>query len=112
MEFCFKNSYWGKNGKYQEDVNKLNELMPDYGYTTNKYMNLFITISKIYYRKYNDGDSIFEFEERVTKYIEPFAEQINFNSYKDYDGQELEDLVDRVILFIKDKDLSYESIDH
>ena len=105
-----KNMYWNETGKYQQEADKLNDLMPDYGYTTNDYMNIFITISKIYYRKYNDGDSIFEFEDRVSKYIEPFAEQIDFNSYKDYDGQELEDLVSQVIEFIKDKDLSYESI--
>jgi len=86
--------------------------MPDYGYTTNDYMNLFVAISKVYYRKYNDGDSIFEFEKIVVKYIEPFTDQIQFNSNKDYDGQDLEDLVDRVVEFIKDKDLRYESINY
>jgi len=109
-ELKMENTYWNSNGKYQQKINKFNELMPSMGYTTNDYMNLFITISKVYYRKYNDGDSIFEFDDRIRKYVRPFSTEINFDYYKDYDGQDLEELVNGVIEFIKNKDLSYQEI--
>jgi hypothetical protein len=101
------NTYWGNNGKYQQEVEKLNNLMPDFEYTDNPYINLFITISHIYYRIYNDGDSFLNFENRVTRYVEPFRNDIYFNSFKEYKDEELEELINRVIEFIKDKDLNY-----
>lgn len=106
-----KNTYWNSNGKYQQEADKLSELMPDMGYTNNEYVNLFITVSHIYYRRYNDGDLFTEFEECISKYIEPFSTEIDFNSYKDYEGQELEDLVSRIIEFVKNKDLSYQAVE-
>ena len=102
-----KNTYWNNNGKYQQEIEKLNLLMPDFEYTDNQYMNLFITVSHVYYRVYNDGDSIFDSEDRVEKYVKPFEKEIDFVAYKDYKGKELEQLIDRVIEFIRDKDLNY-----
>jgi len=102
-----KNTYWNNNGKHQQEIEKLNNLIPDFGYTDNQYINLFITISNNYYRGYNDGDSFLDFEDRNEKYIKPFSTEIKFEIYKNYKGKELEKLVDRVIEFIKDKDLRY-----
>lgn len=102
-----ENTYWNNNGKYQQEIEKLNELMSDFEYTDNAYMNLFITVSHIYYRIYNDGDSFVDFEERIQEYIVPFEDDIDFNSFKEYRDEELEGLINRVIEFIKDKDLSY-----
>lgn len=48
------NTYWNHNGKYQEWVNTINETMPSMYYTDNKYMNVFIAISNIYYEIYNN----------------------------------------------------------
>jgi hypothetical protein len=104
--FNINNSYWSGKGKHQQELEKLYKLMPDYGYTDNDYMNLFIAISKVYYRHYNDGDSIFDFKDIIEDYILPFGNEIRFDKYKDYDGSDLENLVDRVIEFIKDKDLT------
>jgi len=102
-----KNTYWNSNGKHQQEIEKLNLLMPDFEYTDNQYMNLFITVSHVYYRVYNDGDSIFDSKDRVEKYVKPFEKEIDFEAYKDYKGKELEQLIDRVIEFIKNKDLNY-----
>jgi hypothetical protein len=104
--FDIDNSYWAGKGKYQQEIEKLYEFMPDYGYTDNDYVNLFITISKVYYRHYNDGDSIFDFEDRIEDHVLPFENEIQFDKFKDYDGADLENLVDRVIEFIKDEDLT------
>jgi len=101
--------YWNGNGKYQEESDKINDLMPGYGYTDNDYMNLFISISNIYSRVYNDGDSFIEFDEKIG-YITPFEKDICFDKHIDYSGQELEELVDRVVEFIKDKNLSFKVI--
>ena len=102
-----KNTYWNNNGKHQQEIEKLNLLMPDFEYTGNQYIDLFITMSHVYYRVYNDGDSIFDSEDRVEKYVKPFEKEIDFKVYKDYKGKELEQLIDRIIEFIRDKDLNY-----
>jgi hypothetical protein len=49
------NSYWDGNGKHQDWVNKVSETMPDMYYTDNRYMNVFIAMSNIYYEIYNNG---------------------------------------------------------
>ena len=48
-------TYWNNNGKYQEWVDKINDTMPDMYDTDNKYMNIFIAVSKIYYDIYNSN---------------------------------------------------------
>lgn len=37
-----KNTYWNHHGKYQAQVNEIEQLLPSYGYTYNRNMNLFI----------------------------------------------------------------------
>jgi hypothetical protein len=101
------NTYWNNNGKYQKELERINDMMPDFDNTDNDYMNLFITMSKIYYRHYNDGDSFSDFKGDVYNYIKPFANDINFKSYECYTGESLESLIDRTIEFIKDKNLEY-----
>lgn len=49
------NTYWNSNGKYQAWANEINETMPDMYYTDNRYMNVFIAMSNIYYEIYNNG---------------------------------------------------------
>jgi hypothetical protein len=41
------------------------------------------------------------------EHLEQFANEINYNRFCDYEDEELEQLTDRVIEFIKDKDLTY-----
>lgn len=50
-----KNSYRNHNGKYQAQVDEFEKLVPSFGYTYNKAMNLFILISHLYYDAHNNG---------------------------------------------------------
>ena len=49
------NTYWDGAGKYQSWADMVSETMPTYNKTDNEYMNVFISISKIYYEIYNNG---------------------------------------------------------
>lgn len=66
------NTYWLNNGKYQKEYDKISELIPPEGFTDNKYINLLIAISKLYYRHFNDGDNLEHFENLIKKYVLPF----------------------------------------
>ena len=113
-----ENTYWNEEGKYQAEADRINDLMPSWGKTENKYMNLFLIASNIYYDIYNNGggnikDSL---EEYVENYIKPFANEIkaiNFNVtlntiYRNLKKEEkLERFMDEVVELVSDKDLSY-----
>lgn len=111
MRNMCKNShktYWNNNGKYQQFVTETNKIMPDYGDTSNLYMNLFIGISKLYYDCYNNGgcnifdcymDKVEKIQEKVGKIV--VKRLINDNEY-------LESITNKVMEYLLDKDLSYE----
>lgn len=113
------NNYWNKQGKYQEELNKFNVLTPDWGYTDNKYMDLFLAISKIYYDVYNNGGGNIKdtYTEDIEKYIVPFAKDIKslrlnvtmntlIKNFKKL--EKLEAFTDEVLLYLSGKDLSYD----
>lgn len=52
-------TYWNSLGKYQDEVDRINKLVPSRGRTDNRYMNLFLVASNLYYDMYNnDGCNI------------------------------------------------------
>lgn len=99
-------SYWNNNGKYQKFVNRINKIMPDWGYTENKYMNLFIDISKLYYDCYNNGgcnikDFYMDRVANVKKYINlDIRRFIREEKYR-------EDKTSQVFIYLLDKDFTY-----
>lgn len=109
--------YWNGNGKYQNEADKISKLIPDVGYTNNKYMNLFIIASNIYYDVYNNGgcNLKYSYDKPITTYLMPFNDQfrIDFTCGADKIAKKLcnkktlENFFNRVIEIIKDKDLSY-----
>lgn len=112
------NSYWGNNGKYQDELDKLESLKPDYGMTENKYMNLLITISSIYYDVYNNGGGNLRdcYPDRIEKYLVPFATElktirlnVTLNTLiKNFKNDEkLEAFMDEIIMYLQDKDLDF-----
>jgi hypothetical protein len=101
-----KNSYWRQKGKYQDFVDEADKLMPNWGYTENNYMNLFIDISKLYYDCYNNGgwniyDCYMDRVANVKKYIR--LDIRKFMKNEEY----REEKTDEVFAFLLDKDLSY-----
>lgn len=112
------NSYWGNYGKYQKELDKLNELTPDCGMTENKYINLFLTISNIYYDVYNNGGCNLRdnYPKRIENYLAPFSDElktlrlnVTLNTLiKNFKNEEkLEAFMDEVIMYLQDKDLEY-----
>lgn len=114
-----KNTYWNHNGKYQSESDKIEELVPHMGMTSNAYLNLFITASNLYYDEYNNGSCNFDnLVEDIETYVKPFNDDINvrgainFNvtekTLKKYlhNKSKLEKFIDKVIEFVKDKDLT------
>lgn len=66
-QFPDQGTYWNGDGKYQEDVELLNKLIPDQGtqpaiegVLPNKVVAEYITLSNKYYRWFNDGDVPFK----------------------------------------------------
>lgn len=116
MENC---TYWVENGKYQEDMDKLNKLIPNMGYTDNKYFNAFIIASKLYYDVYNNGGwNILDcYMDDVDDFLKDFSDNIkaiNINvtsktlikNLKNH--EKLEKFMDEVIAFVKNNDFSFE----
>lgn len=114
-----ENTYWNSNGNHQEELNRINGLKPSWGMTTNKYINLFITASNVYYDVYNNGGCNLAdcYEGQIREFIMPFVDDIkslrlnvqmktlirNFKNEK-----KLEAFMDEVVLYLQDKDLSFE----
>ena len=73
-----ENTYWNKNGRYQKEYNELWNLVPNKGYTDNKYINALIAISKWYYDLYNNGccneDVLIE---DTRNYLQKVKEELN-----------------------------------
>lgn len=105
-----KQIYWNQQGKYQDWVNEINKTMPDMYYTDNKYMNVFIAISNIYYDVYNNGggnilDGCYK---DALKFIQKFIGKFNSRTaIKDLDY--LEDKTNEVFEKLMDKDLHFEN---
>lgn len=115
------NTYWNEEGKYQEENNRIEKLMPTMGMTDNKYLNLFMTACRLYYDYYNNDNCNLDCNwDYIEEYVKPFTEEINVRGAINFDVSEktlkqylrneskLEKFVDRVIEFVKDKDLSYD----
>lgn len=113
------NSYWFDNGKHQDTADQLYRLKPDWGMTENKYMNLFLCASNVYYDVYNNGGCNLNdnYPKKIEEYLFPFAEELkslrfdvkmdtlirNFKNKK-----KLEAFLDEIFMYLQDKDLSYE----
>lgn len=113
-----KNTYWNDNGKYQEERSELNKLIPDYGYTSNAYLNLYLITLNVYYDVYNNGGCNLEdtYAESIEKYMLPFASDLKAlrlnvkmkTLIKNFMNEEkLESFMDEVILFVSTKDLNF-----
>lgn len=116
-----ENTYWNECGKYEEENAQIEKLVPRMGKTGNKYLDLYITASKLYYDSYNNGSCNFDNNlDNIDEYIRPFAKEINSRGAINFDVKDstlrsylnneskLEKFMDNVITFVKDKDLSYD----
>lgn len=113
------NTYWNNSGKYQSEVDRINELMPSWGRTNNPYLNLFLTASSLYYDVYNNGGCNIKdcYVKNIETYIKPYAEDIKGINFKCTlntiiknlrNEEKLEKFLDSIVEFVSDKDLSYD----
>ncbi len=110
-----ENTYWSGNGKYQAFVEHLEDKLPSWGYTSNVYMNLFITMSHLYYDAYNNGGGNIPdcYMGDFHRNVKPYLPDINPHKFIDFDADILEDAqavelaMDQALEFLKDKDLSF-----
>ena len=111
--------YWNGEGKYEKELKVLDDLIPRWGMTDNKYMNLFIVASAVYSDIYNNGGGNLKdsYTNKIEKYLIPFAGEvktIRLNSkietiIKNLKNEEkLERFMDEIILYLQDKDLTYD----
>lgn len=111
-------TYWNNEGKFQDEANRISELIPSWGKTENKYLDLYITASGVYYDMYNNGGCNIRdsYITSINEYIRPFARDlkgINFDCtiqtiYRNLKNEiKLENFMDSVIEFVSKQDLSY-----
>lgn len=110
------NIYWDGTGKYQGWVDTVSKTMPTYNKTDNEYMNVFISICKIYYEIYNNGggnlyDGVYgEDIDIINEYLsklEPEAHE-TFSWKQAIDEPEyLESKMNEIIETLLDKDLTF-----
>ncbi|MEC3269816.1 MULTISPECIES: hypothetical protein [Bacillus cereus group] len=112
-----ENTYWNSNGKYQKELDNLRGLMPGIGMTSNQYMNLYITASKVYYDVHNNGGCNLAdcYDKKIRDYIMPFSDDIKSlrlnvqmkTLIKNFENEKkLEAFMDEIILYLQDKDLT------
>lgn len=113
------NTYWDGAGKYQSWADMVSETMPTYNKTDNEYMNVFISISKIYYEIYNNGggnlydgvygDDIESINEFLSKQDQKRHESFSWKQAID-EPEYLESKMNEIIELLMDKDLHF--VDH
>lgn len=109
--------YWNGTGKYQEELGRIEKLTPNMCKTDNKYVNLFLTASSIYYDVYNNGGCNIAhcYIKDIEKYLIPFASEFRMSFTGEPEKIEkrfcnkktLENFMNRAIELVIDKDLTY-----
>lgn len=109
--------YWNGTGKYQKELERMEQLIPIMGRTDNKYMNLFLVATNIYYDVYNNGGCNISccYMDDVEKYLIPFNSEFRMSFIGDPEKIEkrfcnkktLENFMNRAIELVIDKDLTY-----
>lgn len=105
-----KNTYWNHHGKYQAQVNEIEQLLPSYGYTYNRNMNLFIYVSHLYYDSHNNGGgNIMDcYASHYEKYVpEELRKHLKLEFFTTPLHDKAERAMDTVLEFLKGADLHY-----
>lgn len=94
-----KNSYWNGTGRHQKVADKLGALTPDLGYTSSRWLNAFICLSKLYYDYYNNGGGNIEdcYMDEVSTYIMPLFPAFQVSAFVDGDEKKMEQQMDIVL---------------
>ena len=112
-------TYWNGNGRYQKIADVIEDQMPDYGYTENNNMNIYISALHFYYDCCNNGGCNYDiyakdYEEKLPVELRrefSFVRKEGVNNKKlsklCCDEHYAEMFMDRVLEYLSDKDCSY-----
>lgn len=102
-------SYWEGNGKHQALVTQLEEKMPSYGYTSNVFMNCFITMSHLYYDVFNNGAGNIEdcYAKDFERNVSPYLPSIDLNDFISCNDVRVEQHMDQALEYLKDKPMDF-----
>jgi hypothetical protein len=94
-----RGSYWEENGRYQEDYDYLwNELVPGEGRSYRPEGNLLAVATRIYNRRFNDGDDFHTaYENSPTEWLTPEDRNFILKFRNIYTPARYENFLDRVI---------------
>lgn len=92
-------SYFNGTGYYQDIVSKLERLTPNIGYTSSKWLNVFICLGKLYHDYYNNGGGNIEdcYLRDVELYIRPLFPAFNVTPFIDGPEEAVERQMDIVL---------------
>lgn len=102
-------TYWSGSGKHQDLCSLLDEKTPNCGYTSNPYMNLWITMSKLYYDAYNNGGCNIEdnYEDDFKNNVLPYLPDVDLDMFKLELFSSMEQYMDQALEFLQDKPMDF-----
>ena len=106
----FQNTYWNNTGKHQRFVDDLSDKVPEYGYTSNVYVNIYLVMSHLYYDAYNNGGGNIEdnytrsFHARVEPYL---GDKVQLKPFLEENFEQMESMMNVALEFIQDKNLDF-----
>ena len=106
-----EHTYWNHQGKHQQFLDQLESRTPHFGYTSNVYVNLLLTMSHLYYDAYNNGGgNIYDgvYTRQFRSFVEPHLnKQVDLDTFSSCLYDKMETMMDLALEYISDKDLSF-----
>lgn len=104
-----ENTHWSGNGKYQEFARQLTDLQPNYGYTSNVFMNLFIAMTHVYYDAYNNGGCNINdnYAPDFEHFVSPYLPDIDLDDFRHECFALMEQSMDKMFQYLEGKPLDF-----
>lgn len=104
-----ENTYWNGSGKHQEFARQLTDMLPNYGYTSNVFMNLFIAMTHVYYDAYNNGSCNIDdcYASDFEHFVSPYLPDIDLDDFRHECFSLMEEAMDKVFEYLKGKPLDF-----
>lgn len=103
------NTYWSGNGKHQEFAEQLTDKLPNFGYTSNVFMNLFIAMTHVYYDAYNNGSCNIDdcYAADFEHFVSPYLPDIDLDDFRGVLESRMEESMDKMFEYLEGKPLDF-----
>ncbi len=103
-------SYWNGNGKYQDLLKQYEDKAPVIGYTNNVNMNLFITVSNLYYDYFNNGgENVADvYMEHYERNIKPYLPEFDIKAFMNGPDEKVEHAMDITLKHLEGKFMDFQ----